>query len=221
MMAIPLQGQQQPYGEQPVILYGEQYHAAGPLPIGVSVDVAPPIYPNGEPRVYATTGTYPVSEGDWVITDPYTGQPTEVVSDAVFLARFEHPRPLQEIEGLWVCSVNTTIANPTNGQIRLNAPTVEATTVLALHKLTDVNVDYSAAMETAVVGDVIFIQSAKEAKNWARLTLTGEAVRQQEEWYQVPVVWTEGSGLSFIEGNNKLLINLELSHRVDRTQVIP
>jgi len=215
------QGQQQPYAAQLVTIYAEQYHAAGPLPIGVTTEPFPPAFPNGEPRVYTATATYPVTEGDWILTDPYTAQPLDVMSDAVFHARFEPPRPVQEIEGRWVCSVNTTIANPTNGQIRLNQPTVEATTVLALHKLTDENVDYSAALETAVLGDVIYIQSAKEAKNWARLTLTAEATRQEEAWYRVPVVWTEGSGQTFIEGNNKLLINLELSHRVDRTQVIP
>lgn len=219
---FPSAGEQKSYTERPLKIYGEQYLTGGPLPVGVVIDPGdPPIYTDGQPRVALPDGWVVVHLTDWVISDGFTGQAIAVVSDAHFAAVYEPPRPLQEIEGTWVCSVNTTIQNPTNGQIRLNAATVEATTILALHKLTDANVDYSAALETAVVEDVIYIQSAKEAKNWARLTLTGAGVRQQDQWYRIPVVWTEGSGLSFIEGNNKLLINLELSHRVDRTQVIP
>jgi hypothetical protein len=215
-------GQQQPYSEKPPKVLGEQYLEGQPLPIGATTDFGePPLFSDGQPRVLLPTGWVVLHLTDWVLTNDATGQPLGVVSDAEFAAHFEPPLPLQEIEGVWVCSVNTTIQNPTNGQIRLNAATVEATTIFALHKLTDANVDYSAALETAVVGDVVYIQSAKDARRWARFTLTADAARNEDAWYRVPVVWTQGSGQSFIEGNNKLLINLELSHRVDRTQVIP
>jgi len=162
----------------------------------------------------------PMYDGDWV-TYTEQGAVASRMTDDAFKLQWEPVRPVQEIEGVWVCSVNVTIQNPTNGQWRVNTPTVEAATILALHKLTDANVDYSAALETAVPGDVLYMQSAKDARRWARVVLAGEAVRTEDSWYQIPITWTQGSGLSFIEGNNKTLINLELSHRVDRTQVIP
>ena len=84
----PPQGNQQPYSERPPQVYGEQYHAGQALPIGASVEVFEPAYPNGEPRVYAETGVYPLHEGDWVISNRYTGQPVEVISAEEFAERF-------------------------------------------------------------------------------------------------------------------------------------
>ena len=84
----PPAGQQQAVTERPLKVYAEQYTDAGPLPTGVSVEVFPPLYPNGEPRVYTATGTYAVVDGDWVITNRYTGQPIEVISDEEFSERF-------------------------------------------------------------------------------------------------------------------------------------
>ena len=46
-------------------------------------------------------------------------------------------------------------------------------------------------------GDVLYIQSAKDARRWARVNLTGYAVRKEDAWYQLPVAWAQGSGLSF------------------------
>jgi len=171
------------------------------------------------PHLHMVLDLVPMSDGDWVVYDADGTRGR--LTDAAFQQQLEPLRPVEAIEGVWVCSVNVTIQNPTNGQIRFNAATVEAATVLALHKLTDANVDYSAALETAVAGDVFYMQSAKDARRWARVILTADAARKEDAWYQIPIQWTQGSGLSFIEGNNKTLINLELSHRVDRTQVIP
>ena len=85
----PPQGNQQPHTERPLKIYAEQYTAAGPLPVGVSVEVFPPAFPNGEPRVYAATGhVYPVAETDWVISSRFTGQPVEVISAEEFAERF-------------------------------------------------------------------------------------------------------------------------------------
>jgi hypothetical protein len=222
MPPMPAQGAQQPYSERPLTIYGEPYLDGHPLPIGVVIDPGdPPFFSDGQPRVLLPTGWVVVHLTDWVITHRFSGQAVAVITQEEFGDSYEAPRPLQEIEGIWVCSVNTTIQNPTNGQIRLNAATVDGATIFALHKLTDANIDYSAALETAVVGDVVYVQSAKDARRWARYTLTADAARNEDAWYRVPVVWTQGSGQSFIEGNNKLLLNLELSHRVDRTQVIP
>lgn len=84
----PPQGNQTPHTERPLKIYAEQYHAAGVLPVGVSVEVVEPVYPNGEPRVYAPTGTYAVHEADWVISSRFTGQPIEVISAEEFTERF-------------------------------------------------------------------------------------------------------------------------------------
>jgi hypothetical protein len=84
----PPQGNQTSHTERPLKVYAEQYLEGGPLPVGVVVDVVPPVYANGEPRVYATTGTYPIRSTDWVITNRYTGAPIEVISDEEFTERF-------------------------------------------------------------------------------------------------------------------------------------
>ena len=85
---FPPQGQQTPHTERPLRVYAEQYLTGGVLPIGVSVDVLPPVYPNGEPRVYTAAGTVPVSDTDWVISNRYSGQPIEVISVEEFAERF-------------------------------------------------------------------------------------------------------------------------------------
>ena len=85
----PPQGAQQQYTERPLKIYAEQYLASATLPVGVSTEVFPPVYPNGEPRVYATNGrVYPVQDTDWVISSRYTGQPIEVISAEEFAERF-------------------------------------------------------------------------------------------------------------------------------------
>ena len=85
---FPIQGNQQQYNERPVKVYGEQYLLTSPLPIGVSVEVLPPVYPNGEPRVYTADGPIAVHETDWVLSSRYTGQPLEVISAEEFAERF-------------------------------------------------------------------------------------------------------------------------------------
>ena len=85
---FPPAGNQTQHTERPLKVYAEQYLSGAPLPVGVSVDVVPPIYPNGEPRVYVTPGAYPVHEGDWVISNRYTGKPIEVISHEEMIERF-------------------------------------------------------------------------------------------------------------------------------------
>jgi len=84
----PPQGQQQSYTERPFKVYGEQYLVGQPLPAGVSTDIVPPVYADGQPRVYATTGVYNLQDTDWILTNRYTGQPIEVISDEEFSERF-------------------------------------------------------------------------------------------------------------------------------------
>jgi hypothetical protein len=84
----PPQGNQQQATERPLKVYAEQYLEGGPLPVGVSTEVFPPIYPNGEPRVYTDHGTYALHSTDWVISSRYTGQPIEVISAEEYSERF-------------------------------------------------------------------------------------------------------------------------------------
>lgn len=85
---FPPQGNQSSHTERPLKIYAEQFHAAGPLPIGATVEVFPPIYAEGQPRVYLPGGVHGLIEGDWVISSRYTGQPVEVISAEEFAERF-------------------------------------------------------------------------------------------------------------------------------------
>ena len=85
---FPLQGNQKQQTEKPLKVYSEQFLAAGPLPVGVSIEVLPPVYPNGEPRVYTADGPIAVHETDWILSSRYTGQPIEVISAEEFAERF-------------------------------------------------------------------------------------------------------------------------------------
>ena len=85
---FPPQGNQQQRTERPVKVYAEQYLSGAPLPIGTNTDIAPPIYPNGEPRIYAGGNVYRLHDTDWVLSNRYTGEPIEVVGAEEFAERF-------------------------------------------------------------------------------------------------------------------------------------
>jgi hypothetical protein len=86
---FPPQGQQQQYTERPYKIYGEQYLVGQPLPIGVATWAFPPVYQEGDARVYlADGGIKPIAFGDWVLTRRYSGQPFDVISDEEFTERF-------------------------------------------------------------------------------------------------------------------------------------
>jgi hypothetical protein len=86
---FPPQGNQSPHTERPLKVYGEQYTAGGPLPIGVVVNPGqPPLFTDGLARVALPTGWVVVHVGDWVISNRYTGAAREVVSDEEFTERF-------------------------------------------------------------------------------------------------------------------------------------
>src|SRR5262245_13673534 len=93
---FPPQGQQSQHTERPLKIYGEQYRVGSPLPIGVTTAAVPPIWAEGDPRVYTADGrTLRIHETDWVITNRYTGQPIEVISAEEFTERFG-PAPIAE-----------------------------------------------------------------------------------------------------------------------------
>lgn len=84
---FPPAGGQKQYTERPLKVYGEQYLAAAAVPIGVKTTG-----PNGEPvppYVITSAGLYqPVREGDWVISNRYSGALVEVLSNEEFSERF-------------------------------------------------------------------------------------------------------------------------------------
>jgi len=83
----PPQGNQTQHTERPLKVYAEQYLEGGALPIGAR-DTAP----TGEttpPYLITAAGLYqPIRSTDWVISNRYTGQPIEVISDEEFTERF-------------------------------------------------------------------------------------------------------------------------------------
>jgi hypothetical protein len=88
---FPPQGEQSQHTERPLKIYGEQYQAGHPLPVGVVIDpvVADlPLFSDGQPRVALPRGWVVVTLGEWVISNRYTGAPTEVISAEEFAERF-------------------------------------------------------------------------------------------------------------------------------------
>jgi hypothetical protein len=84
----PPKGNQKQQTEKPLKVYSEQYLAGQPIPIGVSIEVFEPAFPNGEPRVYLPGGVVVLQFSDWVISSRYSGQPIEVISAEEFAERF-------------------------------------------------------------------------------------------------------------------------------------
>lgn len=96
---FPPQGDQQPYTERPLRIYGEQYVVGGPLPIGAVIDPTggpplpgqaplPPLFVDGLPRVPTAFGWVVVHPTDWVISNRYSGKPVDVISAEEFSERF-------------------------------------------------------------------------------------------------------------------------------------
>jgi hypothetical protein len=87
---VPPQGGQKQHTERPLKIYGEQFVAGGPLPIGAAIDPGDPIplYADGVPRVLTPAGWVVLHPTDWVVTNRYSGKPIEVISDEEFSERF-------------------------------------------------------------------------------------------------------------------------------------
>jgi hypothetical protein len=82
----PPQGNQKQHTERPLKVFGEQYLASAPLPIGAVL--VPDLFPDGLPRVFTDTKTFELHETEWVISNRYSGKPIEVLSDEEFTERF-------------------------------------------------------------------------------------------------------------------------------------
>ena len=88
MAVVPPQGGQQNYPQKPVQVYGEQYRAGGPLPVG-AVAAIDPYYPaGGGPYVDTHPGVAVLHDTEWVLTNKRTGLATEVITDEEFQDRF-------------------------------------------------------------------------------------------------------------------------------------
>jgi hypothetical protein len=86
---FPPQGQQAQFTERPLKIYGEQYVVGQPVPIGVVTSAFPPIFQEGDARVYLANGTTKaIAYTDWVITQRYSGQPIDVLSNEEFAERY-------------------------------------------------------------------------------------------------------------------------------------
>jgi hypothetical protein len=93
-MAAPLppQGNQSQHTERPLKVYAEQYRTGAPLPIGVVIDPIGagglPIFSDGQPRVLLPEGWVVIQLTEWVISNRYSGLPTEVLSNDEMAERF-------------------------------------------------------------------------------------------------------------------------------------
>jgi hypothetical protein len=86
---FPPQGNQSQHTERPLKVYAEQYLAGQPLPVGATATAFPPIFAEGDARVYGSQGrVYLLHDTDWVISNRYTGQPVEVISHEEMSERF-------------------------------------------------------------------------------------------------------------------------------------
>jgi hypothetical protein len=83
---FPPQGNQKQHTERPLKVFAEQYLLAQPLPIGAVL--IPDLFTDGLPRVFTDTKAYELHETEWVISNRYSGQPIEVISDEEFSERF-------------------------------------------------------------------------------------------------------------------------------------
>jgi hypothetical protein len=92
MPPTPPQGNQQLVVEKPLKVYAEQYLVGQPLPIGVVSSAYPPVYAEGDLRVYTEDGAVlPVHATDWVLTNRYSGRPETVLSHDEYQERFGAP----------------------------------------------------------------------------------------------------------------------------------
>jgi len=83
----PPEGGQKNYVTKPQQVYGEQYLAGGPLPVGAVAEL-PDYPPEGGPYLPLPPCVFVIHSTDWVITNKHTGVPTEVITDDTFTERY-------------------------------------------------------------------------------------------------------------------------------------
>src|SRR5262245_2802455 len=85
----PPQGNQQLVVEKPLKVYAEQYLQGQPIPIGVVTAAFPPVFAEGDARVYTEDGqVLRIAFSDWVITHRYSGRAQDVLSNDEYVDRF-------------------------------------------------------------------------------------------------------------------------------------
>jgi hypothetical protein len=89
---VPPQGNQQLVVAKPQKVYAEQYLVGQPLPIGVVTAAFPPVFAEGDPRVYTQDGRVLIpKDTDWILTHRYSGQVSDVLSAEEYADRFGAP----------------------------------------------------------------------------------------------------------------------------------
>jgi hypothetical protein len=95
---------------------------------------------------------------------------------------------------LYVCDNKNTAANdPGPGNYRYNTTTQNAATHLYIDRLTDNNFDATLALKLTTKDDEFIIQDRDVAAQYQVWRQTGPAVLMGGDWFDVPVVFVEGT----------------------------
>jgi hypothetical protein len=105
------------------------------------------------------------------------------------------------IQGEWNYSDNTVMANPSNGNLRVNTTTFPAATQMAVSTISVNNVDRSYLLKSLRVGDQILVQDKTHSDNWARYEITSTPVNNTS-WFQMGVSYVTGSGTTPASNTN-------------------
>jgi len=101
--------------------------------------------------------------------------------------------------GRYDTDTSTTMADPGNGQWRLNSTT--APTLLALSKTTDNGIDRSVELLGLKPGDQILMQDTINPTSWWLFVVTGTPTNNSG-WVQIPVAVTQQADVIRVPGNN-------------------
>jgi hypothetical protein len=98
---------------------------------------------------------------------------------------------------------STTMADPGNGQWRLNSTTTP--TLIALSKTTDTGIDRSVELLGLKPGDQILMQDTINPTSWRLFVVTGTPTNNTG-WVQIPVAVTQQADTIRVPGNNEPFI---------------
>jgi hypothetical protein len=105
--------------------------------------------------------------------------------------------------GRYDTDTSTTMADPGNGQWRLNSTTTP--TLIALSKVTDNGIDRSTELTTLKPGDQILMQDTINPTSWRLFVVTGTPTNNSG-WVQIPVAVTQQADTIRVPGNNEPFI---------------
>jgi len=102
--------------------------------------------------------------------------------------------------GRYDTDTSTTMADPGNGQWRLNSTTNP--TLLALSKVTDTGIDRSVELLGLQAGDQILMQDTISPSSWWLFVVTGTPTNNTG-WVQIPIAVTQKADTIRSPGNNE------------------